>query len=230
MWGIFFTILLSTTSHADIKLDICEADQTAVSSEKYPAVIQIETNKGKCSATIVGPNVIITAAHCVYEETGFFNYNNKQYTFTFLPSSYDEKEIRLDHIPDVSLGLVHTQIEDAIPISLSFEKPIDPLMVLGYGRGPLSEYIAKTEKETELKRYLISNDSTNRYSCPGDSGGPTLARNLNGQLELVGIHSSTDLYRDTKDIRTNSEAFKKFIKEKASENNLSICGFNLVCP
>lgn len=238
MRGAIFILLFSTALQAE---DICLPDLTAIPSEKYPATIQIQTKQGNCTAAIVGPNVIITAAHCGYEKnkenediipegkTGTFVAQNKKHTFTFIPSTRNGKDVRLGLAPDASLGLVHSVIENINPISVGFENPKAPLIVLGYGRGPLSEYIAKTDEEDELKRHMISNDSQNRYSCPGDSGGPTLARNSQKQLELVGVHSSTDLNRYTRDIRTNSQAFKKFIKQKTEEYNLQICGYNLDC-
>ena len=238
MGGFLFLLLFSSVLHAE---DICLPDDTAIDSKNYPAIIEIQTPQGNCTATVVGPNVILTAAHCAYErdasgekvipegKIGSFAVDGKEYTFTFIPSTYTDKDVRLGLKPDISLGLVHSEIENIEPLSIGFENPREPLLVLGFGRGLLSEYLAKADQEDTFKRHMISYDSQNRYSCPGDSGGPTLAHNADEEFELVGVHASTDLYRYTRDTRTNSEAFKEFIKEKATENNLSICGFNLDC-
>ena len=238
MLGFLFLFLFSSALHAE---DICLPDDTTIDSENYPAIIEIQTKQGNCTATVVGPNVILTAAHCAYEKdvsgekvipegkTGSFTASGKEYTFTFIPSTRTDKDVRLELKPDVSLGLVNATIENIKPISIGFENPREPLLVLGFGRGPLSEYIAKVDQEDIFKRHMVSSDSQNRYSCPGDSGGPTLALNANEELELVGVHASTDLNKYTRDTRTNSEAFTDFINEKATENKLQICGFNIEC-
>lgn len=238
MGGFLFLLLFGSALHAE---DICLPDETAISSEKYPAIIKVETQQGKCTATVVGPNVILTAAHCAYEKdesgenvipegkTGSFTAGGEEYTFTFIPSTRTDKDVRLGLKPDISLGLVHSKIKNIEPLSIGFEKPREPLLVLGFGRGPLSEYLAKANQEDTFKRHMISSDTQNRYSCPGDSGGPTLAQNANEELELVGVHASTDLNKYTRDTRTNSEAFKEFINEKADKYNIKICGYNLIC-
>lgn len=238
MGGLFFLLLFGSSIYAE---DICLPDDSAVSSQEYLATIKIQTEQGNCTATIVGFNVILTAAHCGYEKddsdekvipegkTGTFTFGGKEYVFTFAPSTRTDKDVRLGLKPDVSLGIVHSTIENAVPLSIGFETPRDPLLVLGFGRGRLSKYLARTDYEDTFKRHMISSNSKNRYSCPGDSGGPTLAYDKQNKIKLVGVHASTDLNKYTRDTRTNSEAFKTFIKEKATENNLSICGFNLIC-
>jgi V8-like Glu-specific endopeptidase len=243
-WGIFLIIrVFASFSHASDFNP--EGGGVVVPQSQYPQAIQIETAQGRCSAAIVGPNVLLTAAHCAYEKdsdyedvipegkTGMFYYQNQKYMFEFLPSTRNGKNIRTGEAPDLALGFIMKSVPNLNPLSINFESPSasQKMIALGFGcvPGKLTETLLKIFKEDNLKRYLRSLDpSRNTYACQGDSGGPTLTL-VRGRLELVGVHVGTDLLQEVRDIRTNSEAFRTFIRKTVTQYNLEICGYNLNC-
>lgn len=243
-WGLL-TILISLITQMSHGSDFNdEGGGTIVPKSKYPQVIQIKTEQGACTATIVGPNVILTAAHCGYEKDenyenvipegkkGWFYLNDEKYEFTFLPSSRISKDIRMGKAPDLSVGITAQAISNIRPLSINFKAPSAQMLIgLGYGcvSGSLTETLLKTKELDALKRYMISfDDSRNTYACTGDSGGPTLAIR-DKHLEVIGVHVGTDLLKETRDVRSDSSQFITFITSIADQHNLKICGHNTEC-
>lgn len=221
-----------------------------ISQDKYPAVIQIEMNKqgstgtGFCTATVVGPNTILTASHCAFEKnengeyivpenkTGSFTIANKKYNFKFIANVKSAKEIGADKI-DVALGITDQVIDNVNPMTINMKENTSKKMIaVGYGcAGYLpSETYLKIRNESVTDRFLISNDdSMDVFACGGDSGGPTFAYDKDLKLQLVGVHIRSDLKKLHWDLKSNSFLFIQFIMEKATANDLQICGFNLDC-
>jgi secreted trypsin-like serine protease len=196
-----------------------------VPQSKYPAVIQIEVNKsngktGYCSATIVGPRTILTAAHCgfqrdeqnedfVSENTmGTFEASGKKYKFKFIPHAHLGAELLNRSKLDVALG---------------------------YGcTWHLSETIVKNREQNPLMedsiyRFLVSaDDSITTFACPGDSGGPTLAYNSEVKLRIssIQIRRTDETFWD---VRTSNIQFISFIADIVQKNNLKVCGYNMEC-
>ncbi len=210
-----------------------------VSKSRYPAVVRIDMGrKGwHCSATLVGPNVILTATHCAddkfEEETvihkfGHFYIGTKKYNFTF----YTHQEVMNENL-DMAIGIVDQDVQDVTPMTISFDEKLGKKMImLGYGctKDYLTETYVISQGTGDDARSLVSSVPNKKvFACGGDSGGPTVAYNLDLKLRINGVHYFSNRSHMTGDLRTDTQQVKKFVQTMAEKENLKICGYNLDC-
>jgi len=170
-----------------------------------------------CTGTLVAPNVVLTAGHCVDK-------NSKEIVIMFAP---EMKNAKKDQIRKVVQAVVHPQYGDEIKAKdmydvalMKFEGQapvaykVAPMLfdrsairtdsrtiVAGYGLswtiGPKAG--AGTLRTTDLKisdanfsnTEVLLDQSVLRGICSGDSGGPAYL-NINGVLHVWGVASRGD--------------------------------------
>jgi V8-like Glu-specific endopeptidase len=228
--GYFFVLatFAFTISSAHANVTRTKGGGYIVPEEQFPAVVQIFISEAKCSATLVGPNVILTAAHCALFENGFFYIGNRGYNFKF----FTYKSL-LPGDEDIAIGITDDNVENVKPFTINFKFPHGKKMLsLGYGcSSELSESFVTTyqESDNENRRILVSDNDSATFACHGDSGGPTLAYTMDTKLQIVGVHTNSDLKYYTYDRSTENPKFIHFIKAISDQQNLQICGYNLDC-
>lgn len=134
-----------------------------------------------CTASLVAPDVIITAAHCVSygSATSIGNYGS----FTVRPEAGESRAFRIQRYRsfDTQLGpddLCLMQLAEPVPSELATplripsEEPPDgtTLTIFGYGcttRG--------TRTDWQKRRYDFAQGQPTNRLCPGDSGGPVVS-------------------------------------------------------
>lgn len=207
-----------------------------VPESKYPAAIKIFVNdKFRCSASLVGPRVILTASHCMKSEdernAGYFFIAQTKYTFSF--QNYKD---HMNKYMDIAYGIVDRDVEGVDPLTISFSSDFSNKMIsLGYGCTVkyLTETFVKVRNSGAESRFLVSSNPDDPvFACGGDSGGPTLSYNYDLKLRVVGVHYFSDVAtarKTTGDIRTDSIEFISFTQTFADKNNLKICGYNMDC-
>ncbi len=131
-----------------------------------------------CTATLVAPNVIITAAHCVDYRSGAYGDN-----FTIRRADGSVNRYRLVEIisysrgqlgpNDITLGRldrnVPPEVASPAPIASSDPAPGETLTIYGYGctaRGRGTDW--------QKRKFSFPMGTTSRNLCPGDSGGPVM--------------------------------------------------------
>jgi V8-like Glu-specific endopeptidase len=229
--SLFIVGLIFSSAISQANIPRTEGGGYMIATQRYPAVVRITMSEGHCSATLIGPNVILTAQHCTNEKhpTGSFIVGNTQYNFKFL--TY--KTALNDDDVDLAIGIVDKDVEGVSPMSINFTPDHGKKMfALGFGCSHymLSQNFVKIESENEYTQALTSNDvRENVFGCPGDSGGPTLAYNYDLKLQLVGIHYASNMQSEHTDWKTSNKQFADFIAAVAKTNNLKICDYNLEC-
>jgi secreted trypsin-like serine protease len=162
-----------------------------------------------CSATLVAPDVALSAGHCFDGESSrpadlHIQFNggaveaqvtdvtvHPRYSVWFGRISNDVAVLKLNHAVDVK------------PIPLATKAPVvgEPVLVVGYGYKDaldLASFDGTKRKGTttvgkleSIKIFLPKpKDATVAQVCKGDSGGPMFATH-DGQMELIGIVSGS---------------------------------------
>lgn len=149
-----------------------------------PEVGYLKTAGGYCTATLIGPRTVLTAAHCVkFSSTIAAPSQPALGTFTVQAAggrahAHPFHRYRADaNVLEVAFDLAIVQLDDAVPASQALPAKIatewgsERLTVFGYGRhgSGCTETDAGFVKR---KTTVPSRGFVKATTCPGDSGGP----------------------------------------------------------
>jgi hypothetical protein len=178
-----------------------------------PAIMELLSNKGnlwaRCTATLVTPRVLLTAAHCFVETPGFRR--------AVFPGNDDRNFTEKDLLPLEATAYdpdyrVARQGHDFGIVVLASPLPIPPLRInrapidkaqgkiiryVGYGlvngRDPNSGGLKRTATApiADVSSILIAVAPNAHGSCQGDSGGPMLLDDGTGE-SIIGVTSFID--------------------------------------
>lgn len=206
---------------------------TPVKPGLYKEVVQIKVNGTfGCTATLIGPKVILTAAHCAPAGSkAVFTVKGKEYEATLIRSPlYPQK----DH--DIALGVVNKKVKKVIPATLG-EKPVEGLEVtlMGYGctkpsGGDVDNILREgTSVIVGFDGFdLITRKPNGAALCFGDSGGPLYVHDEDGYT-LLGIASKGNIQDTSYFQRVDDSDSLEFINSVIEEHEVEICGINLDC-
>jgi hypothetical protein len=199
-------------------------------------VVYISSGGGRCTATIVGPRVLITAAHCAS--------NNSTVTFTLDGKKYSARITRSSLYPgrdhDIALGLITEEVKDVVPKTIGGQatKGLE-ITLLGYGctRSNGGRGAGGNDGILRIGTAVVSGFSgfdmvstSGAALCFGDSGGPAfIAENGEENAVLLGINSKGDIATTNYNTRLDTADSQSFLKKFASNNGVDICGVNKEC-
>lgn len=223
---------------------------------EFPEVVyikhQIETGRwARCTSTIIGPRVILTAAHCVKDNgeispAGFHNetaleFQVGQKVFKAqckqAPLYRDNKE---DH--DVALCVTDRKM-DVKYASVAKDGPAldDFVQLIGYGctqqgGGGGNDGILRWG---EAKVVQLPSDQNNWFYtrwktalCFGDSGGPSMKKLDSPRTDhhwVIGVNSRGNIRDLSLMTAMWLDKTKQFLGDFTRSTDTKICGFNLDC-
>jgi MYXO-CTERM domain-containing protein len=188
---------------------------TPVAPGSWPAVVSINIGSFLCTGTLVTPNVIFTAAHCLDDgpdvgtiivrrgdDVNFPVTPIKAVAYGAHPEFCGEESCKED-IHDYGYVVLATPQNDIteFPRVVQDQDEWDQLMainspitVVGYGQNEGDIAGIKRQVDVPITRFSSSGlefqaGGMGLDSCYGDSGGPAFAKLASGEWVLVGITS-----------------------------------------
>ncbi len=202
-----------------------------VSAGELDEVVKVNINGKGCAASIVGPRVLLTAAHCATpNETGEFVFGNVTYRFKFTPHpSFARGSL------DMALGLISQDVVSAKPLSIEGDVRVGMQV---NGLSLMADRQNKRRARAEVKqvvhyRFTAEHATKGQIIYPGDSGAPALVNEDNritGIAYAVGISPRGEPDGLTHYIRLQTAESQDFLKTFAKSNNVDICGVTKTCP
>jgi secreted trypsin-like serine protease len=211
-----------------------------VPTSDFPDCVAVGSANGWCcSGTVVAPNVVLTAAHCVDEGCGKRVFVGEDVAFPDAGRTIDVRsatvhpEYRLaSPFGDIAVLVLEDQV-DVAPRAIAPSdvlKNLPYVRVVGYGntnfdgtkgygrRRQVDVPLAGTSRDygaDQDTEFVAGAPNLNRDSCRGDSGGPAYAM-VAGEWLLVGATSraSGHMVRPCGDggVYTKVSAHEKWIK------------------
>ena len=203
----------------------------------YPWAVALENpvSGGVCSAVLISPTFVLTAAHCTSASKRVLVGNTARSRARALSvaeairhPAYD----KITHQFDIGLLRLSEPVDlPAVPIigkgeMLLLVKRNAPAQVLGWGKTPGQDFSDRLVRaEIYLKNLafygtdLVYEDAAG--PCGGDSGGPLVVRGLDELPVLVGIASTTggNLCAQGGGLAayTNVDALRDFIETRVAD-------------
>jgi hypothetical protein len=243
LFGVIALSIISVATYAAARRPLAPnlINGKEAKNGEFPEVVYISMNGGRCTATIVGPRVIVTAAHCGENgETAQFQIGQTIYKAKLTRSPiYQEGNPDKDH--DISLGLIDKDVTGIKFASVGGKAQTGTDITLaGYGCTQVggsggNDGILRYADSTITRFAGFDMESKKQGGgalCFGDSGGPAFTKLSNPVSEhhfLLGVNSKGNI-RDTNwNCRTDSNESQDFFKNFANQNSVSICGINKDC-
>lgn len=220
---------------------------------EFPEVVYISSGRSRCSATIVGPNVILTAAHCIQDGGEIFpaEFVIQQQAFKAKCMHHPEYSTRYSF--DFALCKTKQPIEGIKPATISKIAPEvgKKASLMGFGcinpRRPdggadggndgklrwgnaLVTQIDNGVNGVGGGQYFYTSDETSL--CFGDSGGPAMLPLSNPKAEahyVIGVNSRGNIVDRSLLSSTFMDGFQNWAKAYAMSNDVEICGINKDC-
>ena len=213
------------------KFNIIGGIEVPAGDPKYDSVLKILTDGANCSATLVGPKAILTAAHCAKNDaTSTFTVGGKQYSAKMTRSTLYPG---VDH--DLALGLVSEIVPNVAYEQITAQelKATDAIVMYGYGcikagggggNDGILRYGPSTISSFSAKDF-VAKKPDGAALCFGDSGGPSFA----SDGTQIGVASKGNISDTSYFANLTIPDSKSFLTKWAADNAVDICGVTMDC-
>ena len=226
---------------------------------EIPQMGTLHVGSESCTAILIGPRTIITAAHCVASDNRqlFGPIGGKSYNAvltrhpSFIPDR-DNLNIPFDFAEknDLAIGVLESAVDNVSPLTVTRQSPDIGAVVLTLGLGSPSferqfGYV-KVITISPIGVTLRGQGPRHQSAYYGDSGGPNCLIGKDGAIQVfavtsagTGEESRYDLWAEAKPYtfgvalvlpNSSKNENSQFVPNFIKQNSLSVCGINLTCP
>lgn len=238
MSAIIFTLgLLASLTYANPGIDEQLIGGRAAKDGEFPEVVYVSFGSGRCTGSVIGPRVLLSAAHCMRNGSGgSFQLNQTQYKVskcTHHPD-YRRKDV------DIAVCLIEKEVDTAFAVipEEGFElKKGNKITITGYGcirpgGGGGNDGILRVGDAEIRGTSGYDLVSYGKGLCFGDSGGPAYTQMDDGFLKThyqVSVNSKGNIKDTNYTAPTYKSQARDLFKDFIKKNNVEICGINKEC-
>jgi len=210
---------------------------TVVTPGKFPGVFYTRQGSSRCTGTVIGSRVVISAAHCMS--------NGGSLELTHAGKTYKGKcthapEYRKNSTADWALCLLADEITDPIAESINTDasrvKVGGQIVLMGYGcikngggggnDGKLRVGTAPITRMPSGTNFDIVTRGASAL-CFGDSGGPSFFVDVDsGARWQTGVNSRGDIKTTSYLSSMHNQTVQKFITSWSASKGVKICGLH----
>ncbi|PBC04260.1 S1 family peptidase [Mesorhizobium sp. WSM3860] len=207
--------------------------------EIWPATLIFKSAIGGCTATVVGPQAVLTAAHCIEDGASGQIKIHSQPIKAQCKRHPGYKNTNTTH--DFALCNTDAPISgvafEAVNTSIAFPKVAMPITILGYGcttPGGFDRNFGMLFSGTATVTRLPRNDDLYTIThggaavCFGDSGGAAYVYDdaIQRHRLIVGVNSKGDISEVSYISSTDTEAFVSWAIDWSKQTKAFICGIH----
>jgi hypothetical protein len=229
LFFIFVPMLTANSEHAAPNL----INGRPANPGEFPEVVYLTISGSRCTGTIIGERVLLTAAHCgTTGATAQFQIDQTLYSATLTRSGVYPGQ---DH--DISLGLIDKKVNNVKYASIGgtasegLEITLAGYGCINPGGGGGNDGVLRVG-ETIVTGFtgfdMISNSPGGAALCFGDSGGPAFILDGGGH-KVIGINSKGNIRDTNYNARTDNQISREFFQQWSQKNQADICGINTDC-
>jgi V8-like Glu-specific endopeptidase len=210
--------------------------------DQFREVISFESGSGVCSGVLVGPRVVLTAAHCSSnnQTSAEIRFANQVIVGTVELHPKHQRTPISDY--DMALVLLDSPAEGIEPASINLASEVaagNEVTLVGYGcsqqggsgTAGIKRFGQSLISEVRDGQYVTKQDSGSSV-CFGDSGGPLYVNSTDGNgagLTLIGVHVAGNLRDTSYSVRLDAAENLKFMLVFARKHRADICGLTIDC-